>query len=183
MNKNRWFVAVTALLLLFVLPAHAQTKVGYVDTEVILRELPEAQKALKELETLVTGWRIELAKMDTSFQKEVDDYQKKKGMMKQDAQDAREKELTDLRQKALQFNSQKFDNRQGEAVVEQNKRMGPIRDRILKAIESVAKEENVAFVFDRTNDAMLLFADAKFDITYRVIDRLKRGATPASKGK
>jgi outer membrane protein len=98
-------------------------------------------------------------------------------------QDAREKELTDLRQKALQFNSQKFDPRQGEAVAEQNRRMGPIRDKILKAIESVAKEENVSFVFDRTNDAMLLFADAKFDITYRVIDRLKRGVTPASKGK
>lgn len=183
MNKNLWLLTMIAAVLLIVSMAGAQTKIGYVDSEVILRELPEAQKASKDLEALVTGWRNELARMDTAFQKQFEDYQKKQGMMKQDAKDAKEKELNDLRQKALQYNSQKFDNRQGEAVVERDKKLGPIREKILRAIEAIAKDESVGFVFDKSNDVLLLFADAKFDLTYRVIDRIKRGAVPAAKGK
>ncbi len=182
MKKNLWFIAAT-LSLLAVSTAVAQVKVGYVDSEVIIRELPEAQKAQKELETMVKGWQDELEKMAANIQKEVEDYQKKQAMMQPTAKEAKEKEITDMQQKAREFQAQKFDTRQGEAVTERDKKLAPIRERILKVIEAIAKEEGFNFVFDKANDALLLFADAKFDLTYRVLDRLKRGTAPATKGK
>lgn len=182
MKKNLWFVAATFSLLI-VSAAVAQVKVGYVDSEVIIRELPEAQKAQKELETMVKVWQEELEKMAANLQKEVEDYQKKQAMMQPTAKEAKEKEITEMQQKAREFQAQKFDTRQGEAVTERDKKLAPIRERILKVIEAIAKEEGVNFVFDKANDALLLFADAKFDLTYRVLDRLKRGTSPATKGK
>lgn len=182
MKKNLWFVAATFSLLI-VSAAVAQVKVGYVDSEVIIRELPEAQKAQKELETMVKGWQEELEKMAANIQKEVEDYQKKQAMMQPTAKEAKEKEITEMQQKAREFQAQKFDTRQGEAVTARDKKLAPIRERILKVIEAIAKEEGVNFVFDKANDALLLFADAKFDLTYRVLDRLKRGTSPATKGK
>jgi Skp family chaperone for outer membrane proteins len=51
----------------------------------------------------------------------------------------------------------------------------------LKAIEGVAKEENFTFVFDKLNQTVLLFADVKYDLTWKVIDRLKRGTSGKTK--
>ncbi|HEY5615813.1 MAG TPA: OmpH family outer membrane protein [Bacteroidota bacterium] len=182
MKKIFLLVGVIASLILTVSVASAQLKIGYVDSEKILADLPEAQQAVRELETLIRGWQNELAKMDTTFQKEFDDYQKKKAMMQPTAVQAKEQELNDMRQRYLQLQAQKFDPRQGEAITEREKRLTPIRDRILKSIETVAKDENFNFIFDKANDAMLLFADAKYDLTYQVLDRLKRGAaTPVKK--
>jgi outer membrane protein len=86
--------------------------------------------------------------------------------------------LQELDQKRREFAAQKLDARTGEAAVEREKRLAPIRERVLRVIETVAKEDGFTFVFDRTN---VLYADAKVDLTYKVIDRLKRGG-PA-KGK
>jgi Skp family chaperone for outer membrane proteins len=56
-------------------------------------------------------------------------------------------------------------------------KFAPIQEKILKAIEQAAKEDGFTYVFDKMENAtILLYADAKFDLTYKVIDRLKRGA-------
>ena len=159
----------------------AQTKLAYVDSQVILRELPEAQKAQKELDDLFKGWQDELEKMGKDLQQGLEDYQKKKDLMKPEARDAEEKRLTDIQQKAREYQAQKFDPRTGDAVSTREKKLAPIREKVLKAIEAVAKEDGFTFVFDKAGDNLLLFADAKFDLTYKVIDRLKRGTTKLSK--
>lgn len=157
-------------------------KVAYVDSEVILRELPEAQAAQKELEKVIKGWQDELEKMGGELQKGLEEYQKKQAMATQDWKDKEEKRLQELQQKAREFNLQKFDPTRGEAATLRQKKFEPIRDKILKSIEAAAKEDSFNFVFDKANDVLLLYADAKFDLTYKVIDRLKRGSA-ATKGK
>jgi outer membrane protein len=175
-KKTLLLVLLVGLVLTASLAQAQALKIGFVDSEKILADLPEAQQAVRELETMIRGWQNELAKMDTTFQREFDDYQKKKAMMQPTASQQKEQELNDLRQRYLQYQAQKFDPRQGEAITEREKRLAPIRDRILQAIETVAKNDNYNFIFDKANDAMLLFADVKFDLTYQVLDHLKRGS-------
>jgi outer membrane protein len=98
--------------------------------------------------------------------------------MAQTKKDAEEKRLNDLNVKMREFATQKLDTRTGEAAQEREKRLTPIREKVLRAIESVAKEDGFTFVFDRAN---VLYADAKVDLTYKVIDRLKRGTAGKAK--
>ena len=59
---------------------------------------------------------------------------------------------------------------------ETEKLLAPLRDRIRSAITTVAKEEKYSFVFDKTESIqILLYGDPAHDITFKVIDRLKRG--------
>ena len=51
----------------------------------------------------------------------------------------------------------------------------PVKDKIYKAIEEVAKKEGMQFVFDKSGDIILLYADPQYDITYKVLDKLKTG--------
>jgi len=149
-------------------------RLSYVDSEKIINDLPEAQVAQKELEGVFKQWQDELQKMSEDLQKGVEEYQKKEAVMAASAKESKQKELADLQQRARDFQAQKF-GQNGEAQQLRDKKLAPIREKILRAIETVAKEEGFSFVFDKANDILLLYADSKFDLTYKVLDRLKRG--------
>lgn len=179
MKKYRLSISLVVVLALGVSVSVAQTtRAAFVDSEKILGELPEAQKASRELETLMKAWQDSLQKMNDDLQKQVEDYQKQETVMAPAKKDAEQKRLAELDQKRREFAAQKLDARTGEAALEREKRLAPIREKVLRAIEAVAKEDGFTFVFDRTN---VLFADAKVDLTYKVIDRLKRGTPPRGK--
>lgn len=173
MKNILMIIALGAVLLFAVSAAVGQTsKSAYVDSEKILSELPEAQKASKELETLVNAWQDTLAKMNSDLQKQFEEYQKQESIMPAAKKEAEQKRLADLDTKRREYATQKLDARTGEAAQEREKRLAPIREKVLRAIETVAREDGFTFVFDRTN---ILYGDAKVDLTYKVIDRLKRG--------
>ncbi len=180
---KQFAIITLALVLGLVGTATAQTKVAYVNSATILRELPEAQQAQKELEDQMKIWQDELEKMGKQLQDDLEDYQKKQALLDPATKAAREKALQDLQQRAREYQASKFDSREGEAVKLREKKLQPIQEKVLKAIEGVAREEGAAFVLDKISEAtIVLYADAKFDLTYKVIDRLKRGGT-APKGK
>jgi outer membrane protein len=178
-------LVVCVLSLVATSAAQAQTsKVAYVNSETILRELPEAQAVKQELEATVQAWQDELEKMGKELQEGVDDYQKKQAMMDPKAKADREKQLQDLQARAREYQQKKFDAREGEAVKLREKKFAPIQSKVLKAIEQTAKEEGFNYVFDKLETATnLLYADVKFDLTYKVIDRLKRGSSSSAKDK
>lgn len=151
-------------------------KVAYVNSEVILRELPEAQKARKEIEDVVKGWNAELEKMTTELQKGIEEYTQKEALYQPAKRDEEQRRLANLRQQAQEYQVRKFDNQRGEIVELQEKKLGPIRERILNTIEEVAKADGFSFVFDKPGEVLLLYADAKYDVTYKVLDLLKRGS-------
>ena len=50
------------------------------------------------------------------------------------------------------------------------------KEKILKAIERIAKAEKYSFVLDQNENVnIVLFADPQNDLTNRVLDNLKRG--------
>ena len=168
-------VALTIACATGVVSAQTQ-KMAYVNSETILREIPEAQAATRELEVAVKGWQDEYEKMAKDLQDQLEDYQKKQSLLDPTAKAAKEKSLQDQNQKLQTYRMEKFDQREGEAMKLREKKLQPIQDKVLKAIEVVAREDGFTFVLDKTSTALsLLYADAKYDLTYKVIDRIKRG--------
>ena len=171
-------IFLTAMIVLIASTSTAQgVKIAYVNSETILRELPEAQQVKKELETTIKEWQDELERMGKELQEGLDDYQKKQALLDPKAKADKEKNLQDLQQKAREYQYQKFDQREGEAVKLREKKFAPIQERVMKVIEKVAKDDGFNYVFDKLEAATnLLYADSKFDLTYKVIDLLKRGS-------
>jgi outer membrane protein len=173
----RTYAAVVCAVITFcALPqqAAAQQKIGYVNSEKVLSELPEAKTAQGNLETVVKGWQDELEKMSKSLQGKYEDYQKQQSMMNDASKQAKQKELVDEEAKINQYKQEKFGT-QGELAMQREKVMKPIQEKVFKAIEKVAKTEKLSFVLDKATDIPVLYADPAFDYTYKVIDLLKRG--------
>jgi len=172
--KNAALVVLAVIMCSFTQHASAQQKIGYVNSEKVLSELPEAKTAQARLEGVVKAWQEELEKMSKSLQTKYEDYQKQQSMMNDATKQTKQKELVEEEQKINQYKQEKF-GQQGELAVQREKVMKPIQEKVFKAIEKIAKEQKLSFVLDKATDIPVLYADPAFDYTYKVIDLLKRG--------
>ncbi len=154
--------------------AQAQ-KIGYVNSNKIFQELPEAQDAQKKIDAMAKPIQDQIESKEKELQGKYEDYQKKKSMMTESAKKAAEEEIMNLEQQYRAFRTEKLGN-DGDLAKETEKIVAPLKAKILGGIERVAKEEKYTFVFDKTDQVnVLLFGDAAHDLTFKVIDRLKRG--------
>ncbi len=150
-------------------------RIGYVDSQVILNQLPEAIKAQGDLDALTNKWSSELDTLTARYQRHLSDYQNQVNTMPEQKKVSEEKKLVNEQQQILNFRKDKFAQGTGEIYKKQDEIFGPVKKKIYKAIQDVAKEEKMQFVFDKSGDVVLLYADNKFDITYKVLDKLKTG--------
>jgi outer membrane protein len=157
--------------------AFAQTaqKLGYVDSQTILTQLPESIKAQGDLDALTNKWTAQLDSMTQAYQSNLANYQKQANTMPDDKKLTAQQNLIAQEQSLIDFRRQKFAQGTGEIYKKQEELFNPVKEKIYKAIEEVAKREGMQFVFDKSGDIILLYADASFDITYQVLDKLKRG--------
>ncbi|MFA5833555.1 MAG: OmpH family outer membrane protein [Bacteroidota bacterium] len=151
--------------------SNAQTKIAFINSSTVMEQLPEAQDAQKQIDGLAQQWQTELTQMASDMQKKVEDYDKRKLIMSDKRRAEVEKELQDLDKKIVDFRNQKFGT-SGEMFTKQNELMKPIQEKIFKAVKDVADEESYDYVVDRSNSTMLLFANAKHDLTQKVISKL-----------
>lgn len=175
---KKYLLVLAALFLLSsnsIFAQQAPLKLGYVDSQVILTQLPEAIKAQGDLEALTNKWTAQADSMTKDLQDSYADYQKQQGTMKEDKKKQTEQTIVAKQQEIEAFKRQKFAQGQGDIYKENEKIFAPIKEKIYKAISEVAKKEGMSFVFDKTGDVILLYADSSFDITYQVLDLLKRG--------
>jgi len=156
--------------------AQSPQKIGYVDSQIILTQLPEAIKAQSDLDALTQKWSNQLDSMKMALQQQYADVQKQIATMTEEQKQIKQKELIDKEQQIYQFQNQKFGQQNGEIYQKQETIFAPVKEKIYAAIEKVAKEEGMQFIFDKSGDILLLYADEAFDITFKVLDSLKRGA-------
>lgn len=175
---NKFLLAVTGmcLLLLGSTAISQNLKIGFVDSQKIFEGLPEAQEAQKVLDAKLQLWQDTLDLRSRSFQSDFEAYQAQQGTMSAAAKEERQQELLRIQQSVQEYRNAKF-GQGGEAARMRVEILNPLQKKVLVAIEEVAKEEKINFMFDKLEDAaLLLYAEAKFDYTFKVLDRLKRGA-------
>ncbi len=150
-----------------------QFRVGVVNAETILKELPEALTASKTIEEAALKVRDTLQLMQKEFETRIENYRKQEAMMTADAKRKEEESLNALRTRFLQYQEEKLGNT-GEIARMREALLQPIRAKVNEAIAAVAKEEKLNLVLDKVA-GLVLYNDEKLDVTYKVLDRMKRG--------
>ena len=161
------------LLFIFSSSLLAQLKIGYVDSDSIMDNLPDVQDARQKLDALIRDWQTEIRNMENEYKKKKDDLDKRNLIMTDQTRTEAQKELTELENKISAFRDQKFGSN-GELFQKQDELMKPVQNRVFNAIQEIAAEEDLDFVFDRSGDIMLLYARPDYDITALVLEKLKR---------
>lgn len=168
-KKSLWLMICVALAIPSL--TAGQVKIAYVSSEAIMKQLPDAQDAQKQLDQIVVEWQGELNKLQQDWQKKFDDYDKRKLIMTEQRRVDAEKELRDLDAKIAEYRNKRF-GQNGDLFAKQNELMKPVQDRVFKAIQDVAVEEGYDYVFDKSGEILMMYANAKYDLTQKVLAKL-----------
>jgi outer membrane protein len=113
-----------------------------------------------------------LKKLEADWKTKYDDYEKRKLIMTEQTRVETESELVAIENSIADFREKKF-GANGELFLKQDELMKPLQNKVFNVIEAIAREENLDFVFDRSGDIMMLYAKEEYDLTTKVLDRLK----------
>lgn len=163
---------ILSVLILFASLTSAQPKIGYVDSDAIMKQLPDAHDTQKKLDAMIKEWQEELNKMEKDWKTKYEDYEKRKLILSEQKRVEIEKELVGLEDQISKYRQDKFGVR-GELFQKQEELMKPIQNRIFTAIQEIAKENEYDFIFDRSGDIIFLYAKEEYDVTNLVLEKLK----------
>ena len=164
---------VIPILLMILAPImKAQPKIGYVDSDAIMKQLPDYQDTQKKLDAIIKEWQEELSKMERDWKTKYDDYDKRKLILSEQKRVDTEKELVQMENQISKYRQDKFGVK-GELFQKQEDLMKPLQNRIFTAIQEVAKDGDYDFIFDRSGNILFLYAKEQYDVTNLVLEKLK----------
>ena len=147
-------------------PALAQSSIGFVSLERILREAPAAQRAQKKLEQEFSERGQELSKMAEQLKKMQGNLEKNALTMSESERQKREREFGDVnrdfQRKQREFNEDLAQRRKEE--------FDGVLERANRAVKQIAEAEKLDVVFQ---NEQVVWASMRIDITDRVIKALE----------
>jgi outer membrane protein len=172
-------ILITGFTFITLTAAFAQ-RFAFVDSDYILKHMPEYASAQKQLEALSAQWQKDV---DTRFQ-ELDRldraFQADQVLMTADMKKRREAEIADKERSAKDFQRLKF-GPDGELAQRSNAIIKPIQDKMAKAIQAEAESENLDMIFDKNSEVMMLYANPRYDKSNEVLTRM--GLKPGTSAK
>ena len=164
--------------MLSAMPVAAQQKFACVNTDYVLRSVPDYANAQKRLDKYVADWQNELAEKQTEIEALRAGYEQESYLLPDNLKKRRQEEIKSKEQELRALQQQRF-GAGGDLDRKRAELLKPVQDRVYAAIERIAQEKNFAFVFDKAGSPAVLFANKKFDISDDVLESLgyKPGAS------
>jgi Skp family chaperone for outer membrane proteins len=171
---------ILSIVLLFtsvIVEAQSQrgVRIGYIDMEYILENVPEYQEAMVQLDGRVLRWR-----------KDMEDQQKEIDQMKLNLSNERvllTRELIEEREEDIKIKeTQLFEYQQsrfgpnGDLFIQRRQLVQPIQDQVFTAVQEIASGRQYDFIFDKSADVVMLYAAERNDISDQVIRIISRAA-------
>lgn len=180
------FKIITLFLLAFAGTVSAQ-KIGVVDTQYILSQLPQYKDAEQRMNTQITAWQTEIQNMQSDFEKKKATLENERVLLVGDQLKLREKEVDDLDKKIKTIINSRFGTK-GEINNARANLAKPFQDQIWNAIKTVSEKNTLGIVLDKSENNVL-FLEKRYDYTEKVLNLLTKNSgktdnkKPDAKGK
>jgi len=166
---KRKILLIVVLILSSLANGFAQ-KVGFINSDVIRDNFPEAKQAEQRLQSIVEEWKRELEAIENNIQILEDEIQKNRLIWSDEEKIQKEKELELLKKRRQTYAKEKFDI-DGEYDKAVKILMKGIEEKIQAATQEVAADEGYDIVFDKSVQP-LPYVNFKYDLTVKVLRKL-----------
>ncbi len=164
-------VSTILVLLSFVLEAEViaqNQKIGFIDSDRIVEQMPEYTGIEQRLNLLSESWRDELREMDREIARLKEEYEAREVLYTDDVREQRRAEIDALIDDRERYLEEKF-GPEGEYFQRQRELLEPVQRQVFDAVNRVADREDFDFVFDRSQDVKFLFARSEWNLTEEVM--------------
>ena len=173
---NKLFLRVAAALTLVVgvlgsPQTAAAQKFGYVDSEFIMSKMPAYAQAQQELNTLSANWQKDIEGQKKDLDKLYRNYQAEEVVLTEAMKKKRQDEILTKEQEIKAYSNKIF-GYEGQLFKKRQELTKPVQDLVFEAIEKVAKQKQLAIVFDKSGDLTMLYTNPVHDYTEFVLEQL-----------
>lgn len=152
---------------------------AYVDSEYILNLMPGYKSAQTELNFLSQQWEKEIEKRKEEIATLEKNLETEKILLTEDVIKGRIEEIKAKKKELGDYQIEKF-GVDGALFKKRQELVKPIQDRVFEAIQKVAKDNALDFIFDKSGGVTMLYTNAKFDRSDEVLEEL--GISTTSEG-
>lgn len=158
-----------AVALLFSGAAFAQgtVKIGYIDSQKLMSEMPASDSAQAKVKRFAQSLQTQMQTMGQEYKNKVQAYQSNVGTMSDLIRQTKEKEISDLQQRIQAFQS----SAQEDIQKKQQELFQPIIKKVKDAITAVGKEYHYNYILDVSQGVVLYYANGD-DVTPLVKKKL-----------
>ena len=171
MRRHLTLLCFTGLLLQPCLTA-AELRLGYIDSEILKKNLPEFKQAQQEMDSLREQYEREMGDRQSKLIKMQEDFRKQELLMSESRKAELQAEFEQQMMQLEEFRARKF-GPEGELVQKNFELSAPIFEWVNEILQEVGKEGSYDFIFDvGGNSGIVYAAEGKYDLTETVLEQL-----------
>lgn len=163
------YLLITLIFSGFTLNVFSQ-RVGFIATDVIRENFPEAKQAEQRIRSIVDEWKRELEELDQRIENLKFEISKNRLVWSDEERRFKEKELVDLNSQKLAYSRKKFEPG-GEYDYIVKTILQPVEEKILAAMQKVAADNGFDLIWDKSTQP-LAYVNYKYDLTLKVLREL-----------
>lgn len=153
-------IAVLVLLTFLSTFSFAQSKIGHINTNELLKQMPEVVEAQKKVDEINKLYQERIDAMVAEYTQLYKSIQELPENTTQAIFEDEQKKLIQMEERIQSFR----EKAEEESMAKQKELLEPILEKVQKAIDEVAEEEGFDYVLD-TSAGIVLFANDSDDIT------------------
>lgn len=146
-------------------------KIGFIDSDVIMQQMPEYSGIEQRLSLLSENWQQEIDEMEEEIAELEREFEAREILFTEEIRQARLNEIEQKKEDRDQYIEEKF-GPQGEYYTRQKELLEPIQRTVFDALTRVAARDSYDFVFDRSEDSRFLFVREEWNLTEEVMIEL-----------
>ncbi len=159
--KKQFLILFLALIVSGISQAQTRgTKVGYIDMEYILQNVPDYTEAQNQLEQKAQKWKQEIEAKKIEINKLKEALKAEKALLTKGLIEERTAEITFLENETLDYQQKRF-GPDGDLMRQKAGLTKPIQDQVFTAVQDIAETKKYDFIFDKTSDITDAFCSQK----------------------
>lgn len=160
-------------LMSFSINAQRGVRIGYIDTEYILQNVPEYQDASSQLDKKVLQWKSEIEKKLGEIEQKKKELENESVLLTKELYDERMEDISFEEAEVLDYQQKRF-GPNGDLIIQKRQLIEPIQDQIFAAVQQIAETKKYDFVFDKSADVVMLYSAERYDISEQVLRTITR---------
>jgi Skp family chaperone for outer membrane proteins len=159
----------------FVANAQRGVRIGYIDMEYILENVPEYKESETQLEGKVQRWKADIEKKQKAIDQMKLNLANERVLLTKELIEEREEEIEILEDEMLKYQQDRF-GPNGDLMIQRRQLVQPIQDQVFNIVQEIAVAKKYDFIFDKSADIVMLFAAERNDISDQVVRSINRAA-------
>ncbi len=155
------------------LNAQKAQRIGYIDMEYILENVPEYIESQQKINAKALEWQNNIESKEKEIELLKTELLNEKALLTKDLIEDKEEDIL-IKEMDLKKLQAAYFGTNGDLYFLRKQLVKPVQDLVYNAVQDIAKKRRYDFIFDKSSDLIMLYSNNSFDVSDLVIKSITR---------